>query len=128
MRLSDGRIGRVQSLVSGSHPPASGAVSQNAQVESLGHNIRNTGQDSRYKFQDDYREDPTPVDSLSLGDYVRIKPAKKKGVKRDLEEQAVATQEQLETEFPTLDTALIAAITADHQTPEDVREVLRSLS
>ena len=132
VRLSDGQVGRVQSLASASLPSTSAAVAQNVPEANPRRAIGDRGQRSRYKFQNDYREDPAPADSLSLGDYVRIKPARKKGAKNNTKEQVVApqetTQEQLEAEFPSLDTALVAAIVGDNHAFEDARQVLRSIS
>lgn len=67
--------------------------------------------------------------NCSLFDYVR--PAKqrragKKAVAADEEDEATR-QARLEAEFPSLDTALIAAILADCSSIEDARGVLRGL-
>ena len=118
VRLSDGQIGRVQSLASQPPPTRSEVGPQGVTHQGARGSI--------YKFQDDYREDPTPKESRSLEDYVRIKPAKAKRTKRIVEEQG-SMQEQLEAEFPKFDTALIAAILTDHPQLESARIVLQSI-
>lgn len=117
VRLTDGQIGRVQSLsssgasmnVDSMTSPTQSTAPQFSQVRS--------GQGTR-GLQDDYRLDPEPADTSSLLDYVRA-PKQKKGKKgqngRQSEPSDAATlQQQLEAQFPKLDSALIAAILADH--------------
>lgn len=89
-------------------------------------------------MQDDYRNDPTPADTRSLGDYIK-KPAqgKKKGRKAraaaaakptDGAEEMQTVREQLGKEFWGMDSALVAAIVADHAgDAEGARKVLMEL-
>lgn len=131
VRLTDGRIGRVQSLsaegantTAASLPPQDTDTSQISQIRS------GRGGAERRGLQDDYRFDPVPADTSSLLDYV--KPAKqKKGKKNRVVEpvEEMKPQQQLEVEFPSLDSALVAAILADHGDDMDAaRNTLSSLS
>lgn len=132
VRLTDGQIGRVQSLASTPLPPTSGPTSLNTSESSQTHTPKGRDQTPGFHFQDDYRQDPTPEESHSLEDYIRIKPARRKGGKRNIEEQPdtapASVQERLENEFPQVDSALVAAIIADHQDISTTREVLHSIS
>ena len=79
-------------------------------------------------LQVDYRQDPTPLESCSLADYIRIPssslPASASG--DTIEEPAL--QVQMESEFPKLDSALIAAILADYSDSAEAKNVLSALS
>ena len=109
--------------------------------------------------QEDYRNDPTPAEERSLEDYIKKPAQKKKNKNKnrngrtqtgneagaetnssiDLSSEdrnhasgnqdIGGTQQDLEIEFPTIDSALVAAILADH--PDDLniaRETLKGLS
>ena len=79
-------------------------------------------------LQVDYRQDPIPLESCSLADYIRIPssslPASASG--DTIEEPAL--QVQMESEFPKLDSALIAAILADYSDSAEAKNVLSALS
>ena len=125
VRLTDGQIGRVQSLASTTLPPQSSGL-QPATTGDPSQNsfsIRNN-----FRFQDDYRNESKPETSLSLEDFIKVKPGKKRGRKVTDSELDIAPQAQMESEFPRLDTALIAAILADHHRVEDARDVLSSIA
>lgn len=145
VRLSDGQIGRVQSLSQlGVHSSASSqpnapsagfggnpfASQPAAHMTSLPTTI---GDQAKARMQEDYRNDPTPAETASLEHYIKKPSQKKKKRKNSVgsrlnstsvsEEpsesgsaQAVReeTQARLEAEFPQVDTALIAAMVADH--------------
>ena len=126
VRLTDGQIGRVQSLDSTALPAQTGGSEPATTVDPSQNSFRIR---SNFRFQDDYRNDPTPEECRSLEDYIIVKPAKKRGKKiTNNSELDVAPQALMESEFPRLDTALIAAIIADHQRIEDAREVLSSIA
>ena len=81
-------------------------------------------------IQDDYRLDSEPAATTSLMDYVRA-PKQKKGKPSPVAQpsDAVTPQQELEGEFPTLDSALIAAILLDHEYDlSSARATLSSLS
>ena len=136
VRLTNGQIGRVQSLSTASrssssfgnagHPPP--RVSSEtydtdcgrSQSQSKG---RSSGRRGGYTLQDDYRQDPTPLESRSLADYIRPSSAQ---MPASFEEPPL--QSQMESEFPKLDSALIAAIVADYSDPVEARNVLSALS
>ena len=152
VRLVDGQIGRVQSISSlRSRPEQAESTAPRLPSDSPGMGERRLGG----FVQDDYRNDPTPLEERSLEDYIK-KPAQKKknknkrlqpndetrigrtsavgtstGEERDAPEtqDKTASQAELEQGFPALDSALIAAILADH--PDDLgraRETLKQLS
>lgn len=126
---SVGSTGNSDVAPSSSHaaPPA-----QISQARSGARPWAGSGSAGSRGLQDDYRRDPVPADTSSLLDY--IKPAKQKKKKKggpavaDSSSQAasfdtnstnndnadIPLQQQLEAEFPTLDSALVAAIVADH--------------
>lgn len=83
---------------------------------------------ARHAPQLDYRQDPAPLESRSLADYMRKPvsslPASASGNK--VEEPAL--QARMESEFPNLDSALIAAILADYSDPTEAKSVLSALS
>lgn len=136
VRLADGQIGRVQSL-SSSLPTSALNISSAQQTGSAS---RLTASDSRGSgrgrtgfMQQDVRFDGHDPDGMppsrSLADYITFpedtKPATDNRVG---DEQSTNLQQRLEEEFPNLDTALIAAILADHDDVEAVKGVLRTLS
>lgn len=120
VRLTDGQIGRVQSLFS------SGS---SANAEPAGMSSRGAGPPAR-GVQDAYRRDTAPAATSSLLDYVRPPKQKKgKGGGVAQPDDALTPQQQLEAEFPELDTALVAAILLDHESDlESARATLSSLS
>jgi uncharacterized repeat protein (TIGR03833 family) len=120
VRLTDGQIGRVQSLFS----PSSNANAEPGIVSTYGAvpGVRVT--------QDDYRLSTEPTTATSLLDYVRV-PKQKKGKSGRVAPpvDAMTPQQLLEGEFPKLDTALVAAILLDHEFDlSSARATLSSLS
>ena len=136
VRLSDGQIGRVQSLSvnpdsSVTVQPVLAACSpQESSTDYFPQQSRSTGRGERRDrliMQDDYRKDPTPVETRSLMDYVKVPPPSKAKLKNQSSHEN-SVQGRLEKDFPKLDTALIAVILADHHDVEAARDVLNSLS
>lgn len=86
------------------------------------------GRGGRHAIQDDYRQDPTPLEPRSLADYMRFasSPILASASNTPVEEPTL--QAQMEAEFPKLDSALIAAIVADYSDPAEARGVLSVLS
>jgi uncharacterized repeat protein (TIGR03833 family) len=136
VRLSDGQIGRVQSLASNTQSSA-----QVPSTESIPLQTRRSGVAAGHGLQQDYRTEEQPEDDASLLDYIKVKPAKKSKGKRKvaantievehaqapLESESTSLQQQMESEFPNLDPALIAAIMSDHGSPAAARGVLGGL-
>lgn len=134
VRLSDGQIGRVQSMASGTQSPAPSA-------ENIPFQTRRAGAAAGYGLQQDYRTEEQPEEDVSLLDYIKVQPAKKSKGKRKVAESSIeaeplqgpsgsetaALQQQMESEFPNLDPALIAAIMSDHGSPAAARGVLAGL-
>ena len=137
VRLADGQIGRVQSLSS----PSSTSGLNNNNTRSLGESTsrltalesRGSGRGRTGFVQQDVRfdgHDPAGMPpSRSLADYITFpeetKPATDSWA---CDEQGTDLQQRLEAEFPNLDTALIAAIVADHDDVEAAKNVLRTLT
>jgi uncharacterized repeat protein (TIGR03833 family) len=136
VRLSDGQIGRVQSLarlndVSGEQGfpwNASDGEQQNSNRPHLNSRHPLVGQRRRdgHGLQEDHRLDRPPQESLSLFDYVRIPPSTERTSTSQSAE--ITSQEQLESEFPKFDSALISAILVDYPKIAEARAVLSSLS
>jgi len=123
VRLTDGQVGRVQSLSA----PSSSANAEPIIVSSQGAAL---GASRARAFHDDYRHGTEPAATSSLLDYVRV-PKQKKGKSGSVAQpvDVVTPQQQLEAEFPKLDTALIAAILSDHEFDlSSARATLSSLS
>ncbi|MDI1488709.1 MAG: hypothetical protein OHK93_007985 [Ramalina farinacea] len=148
VRLTDGQIGRVQSLTSADNAGGQGmGPGQQQDVPSVvegavgGEDLvssfhrRGAGSQDRRGIQDDYRYDDVAADSRSLADYMKA-PSKNKArrnktsgsVSEPAKEQDTEMQGILDSEFATLDSALIAAIVADHKDVAEARNVLRALS
>jgi len=136
VRLSDGEIGRVQSLAPSDQISAEPSPRQIIPLQT-----RRNGAAVGHGLQQDYRTEEQPEEDVSLLDYVKVKPAKKLKGKRkpaassvEADEpthpasEAASLQQQMESEFPDLDPALIAAIMSDHGSPEAARCVLAGLS
>jgi uncharacterized repeat protein (TIGR03833 family) len=123
VRLRDGQIGRVQSLSS---------PSSSASAEPIIPSIKGAAPEAQHArgIRDDYRLGPEPATTTSLLDYVR--PPKQKKGKNGAGTQpidAMTPQQQLEREFPKLDSALVAAILSDHEFDlSSARATLSSLS
>lgn len=142
VRLTNGQIGRVQSLSSST---SSGHQYSLAPQPSSSYEAANTSQkqthsatfdpkEGRWGMIQDAREDghdaESRPESSSLFDYVRAPKQRKAAAKTqpgDFEGQK-ALQTRLEAEFPKLDSALIAAILADYPAVDDARGVLKGLS
>lgn len=149
VRLTDGQIGRVQSL-SASNPSTLisdlptfepeqrltiPSTSNVAATRGMPHQLSNAKtMPSTARMVQAFRQDGYDPDSrqqsASLLDYVR--PTKQRKAAINAQRQKPQDQESpqvlLEDEFPNLDSALVAAILADYPTIEDAREVLKGLS
>lgn len=92
------------------------------------HHSIGRGSSGGYSLQDDYRQDSTPLESRSLADYIRFPslptPASASSIINDEE----MLQAQMESDFPKLDSSLIAAIVADYTDPSEAKHVLSALS
>jgi uncharacterized repeat protein (TIGR03833 family) len=128
--LTDGRIGRVQSMASNSDSNGSTATdATSAQSDTRQFSQIQLGRGAR-GIQDDYRLDPEPAETSSLLDYVKAPRQKKgKGGREPLQGDALTPQQQLEAEFSKVDSALVAAILSDHENNlSAARATLSSLS
>ena len=131
VRLADGQIGRVQSIYSSGASPSTSALPEQSSISS--HAPQTANYPSRRGLQQDVRSDGHDSAALSdmgsLGDYIKAPKKKKRALAAhaDTATSQNAVQKELETEFPGLDSALVAAIVADHGDIESVRSVLRTL-
>ena len=148
VRLTDGQIGRVQSLTGSDNTAGQnvglgqqqdipsvveGAAGGGDSVQSF-HRRRASSRDRR-GMQDDYRYDDVAADSRSLADYMKA-PSKNKARRNKTSgsgnEPAMEQEKEMQgipdSEFPGLDSALIAAIVADHKDVAEARNVLRALN
>ena len=126
VRLTDGRVGRVQSLA------PSTELAGRAVVAGSGGDVQPESSNSGAGrgLQKDHRLEGAPHKSLSLFDYIRVEPstARAPTTTSGTAASVLTTQEQLESEFPKLDTALISAILVDYPETAKARTVLSSLS
>ena len=83
---------------------------------------------ARHAPQVDYGQDPTPLESCSLADYIRNPVSSLPTSTSDDKVEEPALQAQMELEFPNLDSALIAAILADYSDSTEAKSVLSALS
>lgn len=142
VRLRSGHVGRVQSLSSTSQgqglPQSSTSGPDllsrraNANDRLLAADLGNTSLSTepnrgRFSMQSDYREDPTPADSRSLADYIKTPRKALRSPRPTTTDDEIPLQSELERDFPSLDTALIAAILADYPGDAEARNVLKSL-
>ncbi|KAL6717177.1 hypothetical protein ACLMJK_005092 [Lecanora helva] len=127
VRLGDGQVGRVQSLNANLQSPESESRDSPDNTVHPPPTYTSAGRKQKYRMQDDYRNDPTPMESRSLLDYVKVpRSSKLRSTAPTANEETI--QEKLEKEFPNLDTALIAAIVADNDDVEAAKGILASLS
>ncbi|KAL8960213.1 MAG: hypothetical protein Q9193_003039, partial [Seirophora villosa] len=120
VRLQDGRIGRVQALRSSSDS-LNRALLPTEEVRAFGEKGKGKGGVSGDCCD---REEGSAVQSTtSLGDY--MKPAKSR-VREAASSSVTTAQEQLERAFPSLDSALIAAILVDYPSVHDAQGVLEA--
>ena len=82
----------------------------------------------RHAPQVDHRQDPTPLESCSLADYIRNPVSSLPASAPDDKVEEAALQARMELEFPKLDSALIAAILADYSDFTEAKSVLSALS
>ena len=133
VRLRSGEIGRVQSLSLSSEPIGAAQAPPHEQMSFVNEyetspNHFEGRRRERFTLQEDYRQDPFPLESRSLADFIRI-PSSSKTISQTGSTGAKDTlQATMEKEFPKLDSALIAAILADHDDTNDARGILTSLS
>lgn len=109
---------RVSSEISNSEPRLSDLHSRGG----------STARGERYSPQVDYRQDPTPLESCSLADYIRMPSSSLPISTSNNQTEEPALQAQMESEFPKLDSALIAAILADYSDSAEAKNVLSALS
>lgn len=126
MRLSDGRIGRVQSLGAGGSSTAPTGLPQ---APDAGVGDQPTGGRRRNLYEAQHTQaDAWPkserATSTSLMDYVKSNNTSRKLFSKGPLRNA---QEYLEKKFPHLDSGLIAAILSDYSTVEAAEEVLGAL-
>ena len=79
-------------------------------------------------LQGDRRQEPTPLESCSLADYIRSPSVPVSASTSSIKVEESTLQTQMESEFPKLDTALIAAILADYSDSTEAKMVLSALS
>lgn len=138
VRLTDGQVGRVQSLAP-SHEVASAGDGNGGGASTEPHDSSRYGLDSppsrsghresrRRGFQEVSSLGRAPQESFSLFDYIRTPLSTREQSTSETAETVVTTQEQLESEFPNLDSALISAILLDYPEIAEARTVLSSLS
>ena len=138
VRLTDGQVGRVQALApaqEGAGMEGSGSDGVDRELEHITMNqseMRRSRGGRRGRagrgLEEEYMLDRAPQESLSLFDFVK-KPSKTVGVSTsETAEPVLTAQEQLELEFPKLDSALISAILVDYPAVAEARTVLSSLS
>ncbi|KAK4692219.1 hypothetical protein P7C71_g4940, partial [Lecanoromycetidae sp. Uapishka_2] len=131
VRLSTGQVGRVQSLSVSSQSSTTcptNPYTWSSSGVANGQEDRG-GQRERFSLQDDHRQDPTSIESRSLADYIRVpKSSKRNDRVPDVAPGETTIQAKLERDFPRLDSALIAAILADHEKIEDASLVLSAIS
>ena len=138
VRLTDGQVGRVQTLApvhKGTGMEGSVGNEVDGELEHSTMNQSNTqlsqggcrGRGGR-RFEEDYGLSRAPQESLSLFDYVKTPSEAARASTSETAELALTAQEQLELEFPKLDSALISAILLDYPTVAEARAVLSSLS
>ena len=134
VRLSNGQIGRVQSI----------SATQNSSIAAHASTYTGTNNSPRFpceygrkerggwrrgpSTQNDYREDRKSLEAQSLGDYMKISGSTKSAPTVQDHELNNNAQAECSKDFPNLDTALIAAILADHDDSKAARRVLSSLS
>lgn len=135
VRLQNGQIGRVQSLGTTSFSAAASPM-RTQSVMAPSNPVPTIAPRRVVHIQDDYRNDPVPDEERSLEDYVTIKPAKvkRKGAAKKIatatedQQEPPSVQEQLQRDFPQLDSALIAAILSDSDSADAARKILAGLS
>ncbi|KAL8644691.1 MAG: hypothetical protein Q9226_007638 [Calogaya cf. arnoldii] len=124
VRLSDGQIGRVQSLCSDTTSVASSSMSLEPTVHNTPINERSSGVTDGASHSS---QAPTgiPVQAgTNLMDYVKPSKTSRTASHKETEK---SPQEQLEKMFPELDSGLIAAILDDYSTLEAAEGVLGAL-
>ncbi|KAL9633511.1 MAG: hypothetical protein Q9204_003364 [Flavoplaca sp. TL-2023a] len=130
VRLSDGRIGRVQSLCeAGRNTSPTGSFSStplasNAQVGDRTIRSRRQKVYETQHAQAGARPNPESAISTSLMDYMKPNNTSRKLSSKGA---SISAQEHLEEKFPELDSGLIAAILSDCSTLEAAEEVLGAL-
>ena len=138
VRLTNGQIGRVQSLSSSSSSSALQPLAKSSNDQGIASQPRNDQAtdfvtESRRGMVHDVRQDgydpPSGDQTSSLFDYVRPSKQRKSAAKPSSHdsESKIAPQNRFESEFPKLDSALIAAILADYPAIDAARDVLKGL-
>ncbi|KAL8835875.1 MAG: hypothetical protein Q9176_006648 [Flavoplaca citrina] len=131
VRLSDGRVGRVQSLGVGSNnaaPPGSFSSTPLASNARVGDRPIGSIRQTVYEAQNaeaGARPKSESATSTNLMDYVKPNNISRKPSSK---EPSIDVQQKLERTFPQLDSGLIAAILSDYSTLEAAEEVLGALA
>ena len=138
VRLTDGQVGRVQALApahegTGMEGSADNGVDGKLERSTMNQSDTRRSQGGRRgrggrAFEEDYRLDRAPQESLSLFDYVKTPSEAVRASRSETAEPILTAQEQLESEFPKLDSALISAILVDYPAVGEARTVLSSLT
>jgi uncharacterized repeat protein (TIGR03833 family) len=138
VRLTDGQVGRVQALAPAHEGTGMGGSADDGVDGELERSTMNQSDTRRSRggrsgrgglaFEGDYRLDRAPQESLSLFDYVKTPSETARVSTSETAEPVLTAQEQLESEFPKLDSALISAILVDYPAVAEARTVLSSLS
>ncbi|KAL9027744.1 MAG: hypothetical protein Q9180_007284 [Flavoplaca navasiana] len=130
VRLSDGRIGRVQSLgAGGSNTAPNNSSSFTPLASNAGVGDRPIGGNNRNVYEPQHAQanawpSSESATSTSLMDYVKPNNTSRKLSSKG---HSMNAQQQLEKVFPNLDSGLIAAILSDYSTLEAAEEVLGAL-
>jgi len=134
VRLMDGQVGRVQALAlahegTGMEGSADDGVEGELERSTMNQSDMRRSRGGRRgrggrTFEEEYRLDRTPQESLSLFDYVKPPSETARVSTSETVEPVLTAQEQLESEFPKLDSALISAILADYPAAAEARTVL----
>ncbi|KAL8979739.1 MAG: hypothetical protein Q9205_005003 [Flavoplaca limonia] len=130
VRLSDGRIGRVQSLGADSSSTApTGSFSSTPLASNAEVRYRPIGSRRQNGYEPQHAEantqpNPESATSTSLMDYAKPNNTSRKFSSKGT---SIEAQERLEKMFPGLDSGLIAAILSDYSTLEAAEEVLGAL-
>ncbi|KAL8846120.1 MAG: hypothetical protein Q9221_008766 [Calogaya cf. arnoldii] len=124
VRLSDGQIGRVQSLRTNSTSAAHQSMSSEpAPSTAFGHRSTGNNDEASHTYQ---AATGFPAQTgTNLMDYVKPSKTSRSATNKEPEK---SSQEQMEKMFPELDSGLIAAILGDYSSLEAAKGVLGALS
>lgn len=133
VRLIDGKVGRVQEIIQDVEPGSSVGGSQ----PSNSHPDLNTSRQASQRQQQHNNHSYYPKSPIllshqqhptTLGDYIIPPSSHHRSKTHKSASTTDNTQERFEKLYPNLDTALIAAILADHTDGDEAGRVLNALS